>query len=116
NKTVAIGKKAPDFTSTDTSGVKVKLSDFKGKYVLLEFWANWCVPCRALNPHLKEVYHKFKDKDFTIVQYSIDVKKDEQKWKDAIKQDGLPWTQLCDLSNGQAPVAKLYGVQPIPDS
>jgi peroxiredoxin len=116
NKTVAIGKKAPDFTSTDTSGVKVRLSDFKGKYVLLEFWAYWCVPCRALNPHLKEVYSKFKDKGFTIVQYSVDVKKDEQKWKDAIKQDGLPWTQLCDLSNGQAPVAALYGVQPIPDS
>jgi peroxiredoxin len=116
NKAVAIGKKAPDFTSTDTSGVKVKLSDFKGKYVLLEFWANWCVPCRALNPHLKQVYEKFKDKGFTIVQYSVDVKKDERKWKDAIKQDGLTWTQLCDLQNGQAPVAALYGVQPIPDS
>lgn len=116
NKAVAVGKKAPDFTSTDTSGVKVKLSDFRGKYVLLEFWANWCVPCRALNPHLKEVYNKFKDKGFTIVQYSVDVKKDERKWKDAIKQDGLTWTQLCDLQNGQAPVAALYGVQPIPDS
>ncbi|SMC44379.1 redoxin domain-containing protein [Pedobacter africanus] len=116
NKAVAVGKKAPDFTSTDTSGVKVKLSDFKGKYVLLEFWANWCVPCRALNPHLKEVYNKFNDKGFTIVQYSVDVKKDERKWKDAIKQDGLTWTQLCDLQNGQAPVAALYGVQPIPDS
>lgn len=115
-KMVAVGKKAPDFTSTDTSGVKVKLSDFKGKYVLLEFWANWCVPCRALNPHLKEVYGKFKDKGFTIVQYSVDVKKDERKWKDAIRQDGVTWTQLCDLSNGQAPVAALYGVQPIPDS
>lgn len=115
NKTVAVGKKAPDFTSTDTSGVRVNLSDFKGKYVLLEFWANWCVPCRALNPHLKEVYRKYKDRGFTIIQYSVDVKKDEGKWKEAIRKDDLPWTQLCDLQNA-APVAKLYGVQPIPDS
>jgi peroxiredoxin len=118
SKTVAVGNKAPDFTSTDPNGAKIKLSDFKGKYVLLEFWAHWCVPCRAQHPHLKEVYNKFKDKGFTItiLQYSVDVKKDEQKWKDAIKQDGLVWPQTSDLSNGQAPVAALYGVQPIPDS
>lgn len=116
SKTVAIGNKAPDFTSTGPNGEKIKLSDFKGKYVLLEFWAHWCVPCRAQHPHLKEVYNKFKNKGFTILQYSVDVKKDEQKWKDAIKQDGLLWPQTSDLSNGQAPVATLYGVQPIPDS
>jgi peroxiredoxin len=116
NKTVAVGNKAPDFTSTDPYGAKIKLSDFKGKYVLLEFWAHWCVPCRAQHPHLKEVYAKFKDKGFTILQYSVDTKKDEQKWKDAIKQDGLIWPQTSDLSTGQAPVAALYGVQPIPDS
>ncbi|MEJ2884605.1 TlpA disulfide reductase family protein [Pedobacter sp. GR22-6] len=116
SKTVAVGQKAPDFSSSDTSGVKVKLSDFKGKYVLLEFWAHWCVPCRAQHPHLKELYQKFKDKGFTIVQYSVDLKKDERKWKDAIKQDGLTWTQLSDLSKGLSPVAELYGVQPIPDS
>jgi len=115
-KLVAVGNKAPDFTSTTPDGARIKLSDFKGKYVLLEFWAHWCVPCRAQHPHLKEVYNKFKDKGFTILQYSVDTKKDEQKWKDAIKQDGLVWPQTSDLSNGQAPVAALYGVQPIPDS
>lgn len=116
NKTVAIGKKAPDFTSTGPNGEKIKLSNFKGKYVLLEFWAHWCVPCRAQHPHLKEIYNKFNDKGFTILQYSVDVKRDEQKWKDAIKQDGLVWTQTCDLVVGQAPIAALYGVQPIPDN
>lgn len=115
-KSVAVGKVAPDFASKDTSGLSIKLSDFKGKYVLLEFWAHWCVPCRAQHPHMKELYEKFKDKDFTILQYSVDVKKDEKKWKEAIKQDGLVWPQAGDLQNGQAPVAKLYGVQPIPDS
>lgn len=116
SKTVAIGKKAPDFTSSDTTGAPIKLSDFKGKYVLLEFWAHWCVPCRAQHPHMKETYDKFKDKGFTILQYSIDVKKDEKKWKDAIVKDGLVWPQASDLSTGKAPVAELYGVQPIPDS
>lgn len=116
SKTVAIGKKAPDFTSSDTTGTPIKLSDFKGKYVLLEFWAHWCVPCRAQHPHMKLIYEKFKDKGFTILQYSIDVKKDEKKWKEAIIKDGLVWPQASDLANGKAPVAKLYGVQPIPDS
>ncbi|WP_286779290.1 MULTISPECIES: TlpA disulfide reductase family protein [Sphingobacterium] len=116
SKTVAIGKKAPDFTSSDTTGAPIKLSDFKGKYVLLEFWAHWCVPCRAQHPHMKVIYEKFKDKGFTILQYSIDVKKDEKKWKEAIVKDGLIWPQASDLSNGKAPVAELYGVQPIPDS
>ena len=116
SKTVAVGKKAPDFTSSDTTGAAIKLSDFKGKYVLLEFWAHWCVPCRAQHPHMKVIYDKFKDKGFTILQYSIDVKKDEKKWKEAIVKDGLVWPQASDLSNGKAPVAELYGVQPIPDS
>lgn len=116
NKTVAIGKIAPDFTSSDTTGAPIKLSNFKGKYVLLEFWAHWCVPCRAQHPHMKVIYEKFKDKGFTIFQYSIDVKKDEKKWKEAIVKDGLVWPQASDLSTGKAPVAELYGVQPIPDS
>ena len=117
NKSVAIGKKAHDFISTDPDGRQVKLSDFNGKYVLLEFWAQWCVPCRAQHPHLKEIYNKYKDMDFTILQYSVDIKRDEAKWKAAIEKDGLVWTQTSDLmESAAAPVAKLYGVQPIPDN
>ncbi|MGJ1534260.1 redoxin domain-containing protein [Sphingobacterium multivorum] len=116
NKTVAIGQKAPDFTSSDTTGAPIKLSDFKGQYVLLEFWAHWCVPCRAQHPHMKVIYDKYKDKGFTILQYSVDFKKDEKKWKEAIVKDGLDWPQASDLSTGRSPVAELYGVQPIPDS
>lgn len=115
-KFVAIGNPAPDFVSTDTSGNPVRLSDFRGKYVLLEFWANWCVPCRAQSPHLVEMYKKYNDKGFTILQYSMDDKSAEQKWKAAIIKDGLVWTQVSDLNGFESKVAKLYGVQPIPDN
>ncbi len=115
-KRSAIGKMAPDFSSKDTSGNSVKLSDFRGKYVLLEFWANWCVPCRQQSPHLAKVYHEFKDKGFTILQYSVDEKNAESKWKDAIRKDQLTWTQISDLNGFESNVSRLYGVQPIPDN
>lgn len=102
--------------SKDTSGNPVKLSDFRGKYVLLEFWANWCVPCRAQHPHLKEVYKKYNDKGFTILQYSVDEKSAADKWKAAIVKDELVWTQTSDLAGLASMVAKTYGVQPIPDN
>ena len=113
---VAIGNPAPDFVSKDTSGNLVRLSDFRGKYVLLEFWANWCVPCRAEHPHLKEVYKKYNDKGFTILQYSVDEKSAADKWKAAIVKDELVWTQTSDLAGLASMVAKTYGVQPIPDN
>lgn len=115
-KWVSIGNMAPDFTSTDTSGNSVKFSDFRGKYVLLEFWANWCVPCRAQSSHLVEMYKRYKDKGFTILQYSIDEKSAERKWKDAIIKDQLAWTHISDLTGFENKVTKLYGVQPIPDN
>jgi len=115
-KSVQPGNYAPDFASFDTHGKKVKLSDFKGKYVLLEFWASWCVPCRQQSPHLVDLYRKYGPKGFTIVQYSIDDKSAENKWKEAIDKDGLVWTQLSDLSGFDSKVTKLYGVQPIPDN
>ncbi|MDB5231560.1 MAG: resA 8 [Chitinophagaceae bacterium] len=113
---VAVGNKAPEFSSTDTSGNTVRLSDFRGKYVLLEFWANWCVPCRQQSPHLIELHKKYSDKGFTILQYSIDDKTAEKKWKEAIRKDGLQWTQISDLAGFDSKVAKLYAVQPIPDN
>lgn len=115
-KRVIIGNPAPDFVSTDTSGKSIRLSSFRGKYVLLEFWANWCVPCRQQSPHLVEMYKKYSDKGFTIIQYSVDEKKDEEKWKAAIRKDQLTWTQLADLNGFENKVSKLYGVQPIPDN
>ena len=115
-KRVIIGNPAPDFVSTDTSGKSIRLSSFRGKYVLLEFGANWCVPCRQQSPHLVEMYKKYSDKGFTIIQYSVDEKKDEEKWKAAIRKDQLTWTQLADLNGFENKVSKLYGVQPIPDN
>ncbi|HEY6956801.1 MAG TPA: TlpA disulfide reductase family protein [Flavisolibacter sp.] len=115
-KSVLPGNVAPDFVSTDMYGQKRKLSDFKGKYVLLEFWASWCVPCRQQSPHLVDMYRKYGPKGFTIVQYSIDDKNAEVKWKEAIAKDGLTWIQLSDLAGFDSPVTKLYGVQPIPDN
>ena len=115
-KRSAIGMPAPHFVSKDTSGNPVKLSDFKGKYVLLEFWANWCVPCRAQHPHLAEMYKKYSDKGFTILQHSIDELNAADKWKAAIVKDGLVWTQTSELNGFDSKVAKLYGVQPIPDN
>lgn len=115
-KRVAIGNPAPDFTSKDTSGNTVRLSDFRGKYVLLEFWANWCVPCRQQHPHLKEMYEKYAGKGFEILQYSVDDASAEQKWKDAIIHDKLVWPQVSDLAGFKSKVSQLYGVQPIPDN
>ncbi len=115
-RSVAIGNKAPDFASYDTSGKTVKLSDFQGKYVLLEFWASWCVPCRKQNPHLIEMYQKYAGKGFTILQYSVDDSNAAAKWKEAIRKDQLLWTQISDLAGLGSSVSKLYGVQPIPDN
>ncbi len=115
-KFVAVGNPAPDFVSTDTSGKAVRLSDFKSKYVLLEFWANWCVPCREEHPNLVGLYNKYSPKGFTIMQYSMDDKTAQRKWKDAIIKDGLIWTEVSDLNGFESKVAKLYGVQPIPDN
>lgn len=115
-RSVAVGHTAPDFVSTDTGGRAVKLSDFKGKYVLLEFWASWCVPCRQQSPHLLEMYKRYGDKGFTILQFSMDDAAAATKWKEAIRKDGLLWTQLSDLSGFDSKVAKLYSVQPIPDN
>ena len=112
-KRVTPGNKAPQFTMVDTAGKPVQLASYKGKYVLLDFWASWCVPCRAENPHLVKAYTKYRHKGFEIVSISVDTNGD--KWKQAIVKDGLNWTHLSDLA-APNPVAKLYSVQPIPDN
>jgi peroxiredoxin len=108
------GIKAKDFEQEDPNGKMVKLSSFRGKYVLLDFWASWCGPCRVENPHVVAAYHKFKDKNFTVLGVSFD--KNKRDWLDAIEKDKLPWTQVSDLQGWSNAVGVLYGVRSIPQN
>ncbi|MEO5947706.1 MAG: TlpA disulfide reductase family protein [Chitinophagaceae bacterium] len=112
-KRSVIGSPAPDFIMKDVNGKNITLSDYRGRYVLLDFWASWCVPCRQDNPNVKAAYEKFKDKNFTIIGVSVD--ENGESWKKAIEKDQLPWIHISDLQKPN-PVAILYGVQPIPDN
>jgi peroxiredoxin len=113
-KYTVIGSKAPDFAQDNISGKPVKLSDFKGKYVLIDFWASWCGPCRRENPNVVKAYHAFKDKNFTILGVSLDESK--TAWQNAIRKDGLDWTQVSDLKGWQNSAAMLFGVKSIPQN
>lgn len=116
-KAATIGNTAPDFTHKDTEGKPVKLSDFKGKYVLLDFWASWCGPCRAENPKVLKAYNAFKDKNFTVLGVSVDRAEDRDKWLKAIKEDGMPWIQLNDADHTDLKGAgNLYAIKAIPSN
>ncbi len=106
------GNKAIDFTQADTSGNKISLSSFRGKYVLIDFWSSWCVPCRAENPALRAMYAKYKSKGFEIIGVSLDGGR--KPWVRAIVADSLPWTQVSDLKVFGNEVAKMYGITAIP--
>lgn len=109
-----IGSKAPEFTQNDTQGKPVSLSSYKGKYVLVDFWASWCGPCRMENPNVVTAFNKFKDKNFAVLGVSLD--KNKEAWLKAIKDDGLSWTQVSDLKYWQNEVATMYKVQSIPQN
>ncbi|SEM20851.1 Peroxiredoxin [bacterium A37T11] len=113
-KKVGIGQQAPDFELANTEGKPVKLSDFKGKYVLLDFWASWCGPCRQENPNVVKQFEKYNGKGFDILGVSLDRSRSE--WLQAIKTDGLKWTQVSDLAFWNSKPAQLYQVTAIPAS
>lgn len=108
----AVGSEAPDFTMNDENGSAVSLKSFRGKFVLVDFWASWCGPCRRENPNVVSAYNNFKDKNFTILGVSLD--EDREKWLTAIRNDKLSWKQVSELKGWNTSVVSLYRFEGIP--
>lgn len=116
SKNTKLGALAVDIVQNNPEGKPLKLSDYKGKYVLIDFWASWCGPCREENPNLVKTYQEFKDKGFEIFGVSLDTPGDHLKWINAIKNDQLTWPQVSDLRGWENEAAKIYGIRSIPAS
>ncbi|GAA4439241.1 TlpA disulfide reductase family protein [Ravibacter arvi] len=111
-KGISVGDLAPEFSLSDPDGKAVTLSSLRGKYVLLDFWASWCGPCRRENPNVVKLYDRYKSKNFEI--YGVSLDKDKEKWIQAIKDDNLTWVHGSDLKYWNSNVAAMYGVNGIP--
>ncbi|HEX2533595.1 MAG TPA: TlpA disulfide reductase family protein, partial [Chitinophagaceae bacterium] len=109
-----VGRPAPDFALPDVNGKPVPLSSFRGKYVLVDFWASWCPPCRAENPNVVRAFNQYKNKNFTILGVSLDRPGQKDAWMKAIQDDGLAWTHVSDLKFWESAVVPLYNIEGIP--
>ena len=115
-KNIGIGQSAPIFSQNTPEGKKVSLADYRGKYVLVDFWASWCGPCRAENPAVTKVYNEYKGRNFDILGVSLDNEKSRAKWVKAIGDDHLAWTQVSDLKGFENAAAQRYAVRSIPQN
>ena len=111
---VALGNAAPLFTTIGLKNSEISLEDYRGSYVLVDFWASWCGPCRRENPNVVKMYNKYHDKGFEILGVSLD--KTSKAWLGAIKKDGLIWDHVSDLNRWDSPIADLYQIEKIPSN